>query len=269
MRSIMYSLVCCGTLFFSCKEKEVVTYADTQLFELAPPRIQVDTLLFNTSAEITATFVMDGAEIRYTTDGSEVTPEAPLYTNPIVVSQPTAFTFRSFHSDYAPSKAIGTRLLQVKQDVSAAKVTLTPQPDANYQGSGAKGLVDLRKGTTQFRAGDYWMGFQGRQISILMDFETEITISNLIISSLSDHGSWIFLPKSIRVITDQKEEVGTVSFTEPKAAAPKGISLLDIPVTKGAYKSIEVHIDLMEAIPQWHQGKGTAPFFFIDEILVE
>jgi hypothetical protein len=256
-------------LLSSCQDKEGVMYADTQLFELAPPRIEVDSLLFNNSAEITATFVMDGAEIRYTIDGSEVTPEALLYTNPITVSQPTAFNFRSFHSDYVPSKETGTRLIQVKQNVSAAKVTLTPQPDANYKGSGAKGLVDLRKGTTQFRAGDYWMGFQGRQIRILLDFETETTISNLIVSSLNDHGSWIFLPESIRVFANKNEEIGTLSLVEPTAAEPKGMSLLDVPVTTGDYKSIEIHIDLMEAIPHWHQGKGTAPFFFIDEILVE
>mgnify|MGYP001043927995 CR=1 FL=1 len=269
MRRIIYSLVGVAMLLSSCKDKEVITYADTQLFELAPPRIQVDSLLFNNSAEITATFVMDGAEIRYTTDGSEVTPEALPYTKPIKVTEPAAFAFRSFHSDYAPSKEIATRLFKVKQDISKAKVTLTPQPDANYKGSGAKGLVDLRKGTMQFRDGNYWMGFQDRRIRILLDFETETTISNIIVSSLKDHGSWIFLPKCISVFADNKEEIGMVSIAEPTAPEPKSISLLDVPVITGAYKSIEVYIDLMETIPQWHQGKGTAPFFFIDEILVE
>ncbi|MFD0797474.1 chitobiase/beta-hexosaminidase C-terminal domain-containing protein [Maribacter chungangensis] len=269
MRSTLYAIVCFCVVLSSCKEKEVVVYADSNIFELAPPKISVDSLLFKSNARLNAIFNMEGSEIRYTTDGSEVTRKSPLYQQPIAVTEPSEFKFRSFHPHYLPSKSVGTRLLKVQKDVSTAKVTLTPQPDVNYKGSGAKGLVDLRKGTTQFRAGDYWMGFQGKQIRVLLDFEKETFLTKLIVSSLKDHGSWIFLPRSIRVFANKKEEIGMVSVSVPTTTEPKGISLLDVPVTAGNYKSIEVHFDLMETIPEWHQGKGTAPFFFIDEILVE
>lgn len=269
MRSIFYFILSFCVIVSSCKENEVIVYADTQLFELAPPKVIVDSLLFNSRAEIRSTFTMDGAEIRYTKDGGEVTRKSQLYQNPISITEPSQFTFRSFHPDYLPSKSVSTRLLKVNKDVSTAKVTLMPQPDSNYKGSGANGIVDLKKGTSQFRDGDAWMGFQGKQIKILLEFETETPISKLTISSLNDHGSWIFLPKSIRVLDTKKDKIGQVSVIVPTEAEPKDISLLDVPVIKGEYKSIEVQFDLMEEIPQWHQGKGTAPFFFIDEILVQ
>ena len=269
MRSTCYFILGCCVIFTSCKEKEIVVYAAAEIFELADPKIEVDSLLFNTSAKVSAVFNMEGTEIRYTTDGSEVTADALLYQRPLTVNEATEFSFRAFHSDYVQSKVVRTRLLKVKNDVSTAKVSLTPQADSNYRGPGAKGLVDLQKGTTQFRAGTHWMGFQGDQIRILLDFENETSISKLIVSSLNDHGSWVFLPKSIRVFTDRKEQIGRMSIPLPTAVEPKSISLLDVPVIAGSYKSIEVHIDLLETIPQWHQGKGTVPFFFIDEILVE
>jgi hypothetical protein len=247
----------------------VVVYSAAEVFELATPRIQTDSLLFNTSATVAAVFNMEGATIRYTVNGSDVTSDAQVYQNPLIVNEPTEFNFRAFHPDYVPSKTVSMRLLKVKKDVSNAKVSLTPEADSNYPGNGGKGLVDLQKGTTQFRAGNHWMGLQGEQIKIVLDFENETTISNLIVSSLNDHGSWIFLPKEITVFGDGKEKIGSISLPMPTAVEPKGISLLDVPVLTGSYKSIEIQIDLLETIPQWHQGTGTAPFFFIDEILVE
>jgi hypothetical protein len=102
-----------------------------------------------------------------------------------------------------------------------------------------------------------------------LEFEQETTISKLIISSLNDHGSWIFLPKGIQVFTNDKQELGMAVIPIPTEMEPKTIALLDVPIVPGTYKNIEIYIDLLETIPQWHQGTGTPPFFFIDEILVE
>ncbi len=269
MRHTFYFILSCFVILASCKEKVVVVYSAADIFELAAPRVHADSLLFNTSATVAAVFNMEGAAIRYTTDGSEVTADALVYQNPLTVNEPTEFSFRAFHPDYLPSKVVSSRLLKVKKDVSSAKVSLTPQANSNYPGNGGKGLVDLQKGTTQFRAGNSWMGLQGEQIKIVLDFENQISISKLIVSSLNDHGSWIFLPKAISVFADRKEKIGSISVPLPTVVEPKGISLLDVPVIAGSYKSIEIYIDLLETIPKWHQGTGTAPFFFIDEILVE
>lgn len=254
----------------ACKERtETVVYSTTDILQLAPPQVQVDSLLFNDKAQVAAILNMNGVEIRYTLDGDEVTKNATLYDQTLQVTEASEFTFRAFHPDYLPSKPIGTRLLKVKKDVSTAKVTLTPQADENYSGDGPKVLVDLQKGTSQFRAGNHWLGFQGEQIKIALEFEKETSISKLILSSLNDHGSWIFLPKGIQVFTDGKQKIGMVSVPIPSEVEPKNIALLDVPVVPGTYKNIEIYIDLLETIPDWHQGTGTSPFFFIDEILVE
>jgi hypothetical protein len=270
MSSKFYFITCVLLVLSACKEqKEAVVYSSTEILQLAVPQVQVDSLLFNKKAEVTAVFDMDGVDIRYTSDGAEVTNTSMLYDKKLAVTESSEFTFRAFHTDYLPSKPISTRLLKVKKDVSTASVTLTPQPDKNYSGGGAKVLVDLQKGTTQFRAGDHWLGLQGKQIKIALEFEQETTISKLIISSLNDHGSWIFLPKGIRVFTNDKQELGMAAIPIPTEMEPKTIALLDVPIVPGTYKNIEIYIDLLETIPQWHQGTGTPPFFFIDEILVE
>lgn len=255
-------------LLFSCKEVVQERYASSEIFQLAPPRIQVDSLLFSKSALVSAQFDMQDAVIRYTHDGNEVTESSILYTEPIVIMEATKFAFAAFHPEYQKSPEIHTRLTRIKQSVSNAKVALSVEPHPNYPGGGGAALVDLQKGTTQFRVGKQWLGFQDKQINVQFDFEQEISISKLIISSLNDHGSWIFVPEAIRVTSNNKE-LGKVSIPIPKRVEPKQIALLDIPIINGSYKNIEIQIDLLEAIPEWHQGKGTTPFFFIDEVLVE
>jgi len=263
-------ILCCCILVSSCNQKEVkIGYAASELFELATPQLKIDSLLFNKTAKLEAVFNMEGAEIRYTKDDSEVSTDAMLYENPLVVTDASEFRFRVFHPEYIKSKEVYTRLLKVKEDVSTAKVRLAPQADKNYKGDGPQALVDLKKGTTQFRAGNHWLGFQGKQVRVSLEFEKETAISKLIVSALNDHGSWIFLPTAIRVFGDGKAEIGSVSIPLPTEVEVKDVALLDVPVPTGLYKSIEIHIDLMEAIPEWHQGQGTAPFTFIDEILVE
>ena len=268
MYSRLFHICCLSLLTVSCQETKVDNFASASVFRLSPPKVQADSLLFAETAELKAHFAMSDAIIRCTDDGSEVTKTSQIYTQPIQVTEASEFAFRTFHPDYQKSAEIRTRLIRIKQEVSNANISVDPDPHPNYPGQGAKALVDLQKGTTQFRAGNQWLGFQDNQVTVRMDFKEEISISNLIISTLNDHGSWIFIPKAIRVFFN-KEQIGELSVKVPTAVEPKQIELLDVPVSKGRYTNIEIQVDLVEVIPEWHQGKGTTPFFFIDEILVQ
>ncbi|WP_396637513.1 chitobiase/beta-hexosaminidase C-terminal domain-containing protein [Maribacter sp. R77961] len=257
-------------LLCACEQdkKATIQYAADNLFELAAPKIVVDSLLFSKSAKVSAVFHMKDAQVRYTTDGSPVTSKSNLYTEPLLVEEATQFAFCSFHPDYKKSEEVYTRLIQLQRNISNAQVTLDPAPHSNYTGNGAQGLVDLQKGTLQFRGTHTWLGFQNDQISIKLDFDKELPISKLIVSTLKDHGSWIFAPQAIEVRAKGRK-IGELNLDHPTEMEPKQIELLDIFVAEASYKNIEIKIDLMEEIPEWHQGKGTVPFLFIDEILVE
>ncbi|WP_281540488.1 chitobiase/beta-hexosaminidase C-terminal domain-containing protein [Maribacter aestuarii] len=264
----MRYIFCICLLLFSCEEEKEGSFASAEIFQLAPPIVQIDSLLFAKSARLEAKFDMPEAIIRYTEDGSEVTATSQPYTQPIQVTKTSEFAFRVFHPQYQESQEIRTQLLRIKQKVSDANISINPAAHPNYPGQGARSLVDLQKGTTQFRAGNKWLGFQTNKVKFLMDFKDEIPVSNLILSTLNDHGSWIFMPRAIRVFSNTKQ-IGELLVKAPTQGAPKQMELLDVPVVNGAYKNVEIQIDLMETIPEWHQGKGTIPFFFIDEIVVQ
>jgi hypothetical protein len=80
--------------------------------EFTPPGT---TTLDPVSVELSAA---PGAEIRYTTDGSEPTASSLLYTEPLHVAAPTTFKARAFQSGFTPSPVSSARFLD----------TVTPAP---------------------------------------------------------------------------------------------------------------------------------------------
>jgi len=58
---------------------------------------------FNNAQLISITCETPNTDIRYTTDGSEPNTSSSLYSNPIIVDNPTAITARGFRSNYTPS----------------------------------------------------------------------------------------------------------------------------------------------------------------------
>ncbi len=224
--------------------------------------------MFSKDARVEADFNMQGSTIRYTKDGGDVLETSLAYSKPISVTNSSKYRFKAFHPEFKESSEILVNLIKIGHNVSDAKITLSTEPHPNYSGKGASALVDLKKGTTQFRDGKQWLGFKDDELRVQMDFKKDISISNISISTLKDHGSWIFLPVSVQIISDNKM-VGETTLNAPVNNEPKQLEFIEIPISKNSYKNIEIRIELMEEIPEWHQGKGTKPFFFIDEILVE
>jgi len=50
-------------------------------------------------------------------------------------------------------------------------------------------LIDLRKGTLNFRAGQFWSGFQSEEVVVRLSFEQATEVEKIYLSLLSDHNS--------------------------------------------------------------------------------
>lgn len=73
---------------------------------------------FSTPQNITITCTTPGAEIRYTTDGSDPSPATSLYNNPIALSTSATIKARAYKPDYTASQIVA----QVYEFVVAAPV---------------------------------------------------------------------------------------------------------------------------------------------------
>ena len=133
-------------------------------------------------------------------------------------------------------------------------------------------MIDRKKGTTNFRT-SHWMGFTGGDLTTLIEFEKKTNIQKVTASLLSDHGSWIFMPDSIEVYCSEDGKDFTLKNTKrlnsTKEGDTTGLHFEEVTFPKDKAKFVKVVLKNISSIPDWHDGKGTPPWLFIDEILIE
>ncbi len=242
-------------------------YEASQQFQLAAPRVFVDSTFFSNSATVTLLFRFEGSQIRYTSNGEDVTKSSPLYSNAIEIKQSGSLRFKVFHKDYQPSATAEVHLKKLAHRIDKAEIGLDPEPNSEYEGNGSKSLVDGQKGMLQFRNGKNWLGFKSDTVSMALKFKQPLALSRISLSLLADQASWIFTPEMI-LVTLEEEVVGKWNMKDEISRTAK-LTYIDIDIEKKTYERLSILIKPLEQIPDWHPGKGTTPWLFIDEILVE
>ncbi len=236
----------------------------TQQIQLSTPNIQVDSLLFIKSARVSLDFTLLETEIYYTLNNEK--PQK--YDAPFDIQKSTNIRVQARKSGFQNSDWIETTLIKVNNKTQHANIEVKPEAHENYPATGATSLIDLQKGTLNFRAGQFWSGFQAEEVVVRLNFEGMTEVEKIYLSLLSDHNSWIFLPKQIEV-WNEEELLGAIDLNEPKAAEKSALKSIAVNITPNKYKELIIKILNHKNIPDWHAGKGTPPWFFMDEIFVE
>ncbi|MEM9325730.1 MAG: chitobiase/beta-hexosaminidase C-terminal domain-containing protein [Bacteroidota bacterium] len=264
---IRNACACLIVVFVGCQSPRTKGISSPFQFQLAQPRVQVDSVLFQSSATVTLELDHPGVIIYYDLDTETVTKESLRYDGPITLNASGSVAARAFHSDFVPSDVTKTVLRKVI-DLRDAEVTVSSEPVQRYTGSGPKGLVDMAKGSANF-SGNEWMGFQVQSLQVTLDWEVPRAISSVTISTLRNHGSWIFAPIKVFAEIPQKDGV-RIEFDAPTSYQVPGMDFMVLefsePVTTD---QILLDIHPMKAIPEWHDGRGTTPWLFIDEVILQ
>ncbi|TMU54648.1 chitobiase/beta-hexosaminidase C-terminal domain-containing protein [Flagellimonas algicola] len=251
----------------SCKS-EKTTFLSTNEVQLAPPSIQVDSALFIHSALVQVQLAENGSTLRYSLDGNPVNESSAAYTQAVELLNSAEVRVRAYHPQFTASEERTIRVRKLTHDISQAWVELEPQPNTSYPGNGASSLTDGQKGSVNFRQGGYWLGFQENQIGVKMKLDADFSPRKIILSMLQDHGSWIFLPHAVQVHSNGKI-VGSKEMTNSSVSGDKQLQYIEIPVSLDNNQEFTISIHPLQKIPDWHPGKGTLPWTFIDEIIIE
>lgn len=255
------------TTMGACQSSESMFLAMDSI-QLTAPIIQIDSILFRDSALVRMSSGVEGSIIRYSTDGSEVTENSMAYQKPLSISATTHLKIRTFHPEYQPSEIRGQAVHKILNDISGANIQVFPNPNENYEGDGSKTLIDNLRGTVNFRNEKRWLGFQASEINIDLKFSEIRTVKKVVLGTLLDQGSWIFQPDSIQVFASGNI-IGAVKLIDSSMEKSKKVEFAEIPVQKGAYRKLNIKISPLKEIPDWHPGKGTMPWVFLDEVLIE
>lgn len=265
MRTI-YSLLVLTMLSYSCISQNTKS-ASTEIFPLSTPLINTSAIFFDSTTTVSLNFDFTHAIIKYSLDRSTINPNSSTYTTPLKIDQSAIVKAKVYHPDYLESNQVQVEVIKTGKKTPIKEIVLTPNANEKYLGLGPSGLIDLIKGSEQFGNDKQWMGFQSDTISALIKLNSDVQVSNIILSVLTNQSNWIFAPFKIEVF-GESELVGVMSYPNSKIANSRGATFLRVPVDKGIYSLLKVVIYPLAKIPEWHQGKGTKPWFFMDEIII-
>jgi uncharacterized membrane protein/mono/diheme cytochrome c family protein len=244
---------------------------DTIRIQLNPPIVQNDEQIFSQPFELKLKHFVQGADLRYTLDGSEPDSlQSPVYKGPVTITKTTQVKARAFKKGWISSATVSRQFFGSggKPD----SIRLLTAPDPSYKGSGAQTLVDEVKGDGNFRSGK-WLGYKDRDLEVQVEFKESRSLRNLSVSTLVGVGSYIMPPKEIQVWgTEQDGKLQLLAKEIPRqhtmdTVQYEKIYTVNLPEKK--YKQLKIIVKHLPLLPSWHPGKGSPGWVFVDELFFE
>ncbi len=156
--------------------------------------------------------------------------------------------------------------------IPAGRTIFIENPYNNqYEAGGDIALIDLQRGSNNFRTGT-WQGYYGVDVIVTVDLGEEQELHRLAGSFLQDQNSWIFMPSKVEYFISDNgkhfKSVGSVKNDVPTEA------------DGGITKEFELRKDMkaryvkmiaknIKICPDWHPGAGEKAWIFCDEFIIE
>jgi len=258
-----------GILFSSCHSVKVPVvedsvFASAETFQLVPPKVLTDFVLFRKNTIVELAMDFPGTEIRYTLDGSPVNRNATLYNNKLTINKTGTLKALAFHPECQTSEKLVQPFYKIQTIFDRAKITLNPSADSRYAGNGVSTLTDLKKGKVQFRGEQRWLGFQKDTVDIQIDFAEKTSLESIIVSALANEIAWIFLPGRIELL-EGETVFAFVNKETLKNPSVTGSHFITIDFPKKELENLTIRV-LSDPLPEGHNGFGYTAWFFVDEV---
>lgn len=151
------------------------------------------------------------------------------------------------------------------------KAILQTNPNELYSFKKEMVLTDGMRGDNSFGSGK-WLGFYEEPLDILYTFNKGINVSKIIMGCLVDVNNWIFPPQRIEVfVSDDGYNFTSVlkeDYLINKDFCKNGIRNIELKIPSVDAVYLKVVAEPLKYIPNWHPGKGTKAFLFVDEIVI-
>lgn len=222
---------------------------------------------FDTNALDVEFSTVSNAPIYYTLDGSKPTTSSTKYEGVFSVKENAEIKAASFTNG-----EISSRVFYEKVDISKSSfkpITLLTKAARSYNFNGAPLLVDGLRGNNNYKTGR-WIGFQGNDLVVVIDMLQQTEISSLEFNTNVVTGDWIFNAEEVVIEASNDNENFETLFSK------KGLNVRNehweevvnhtysFDATTARY--FKVSIKSLREMPDWHGGKGSPAYVFVDEI---
>ena len=261
----------------SSKKNLFVTVGDNlenEIIKIINPSIEQDSSIIPAHLDIPIKHVVKGTTIRYTLDGTDPdSMNSPIYKKPIRLFNNTVVKTKAFKPGWISSDIVQRNFY--KSTIHPDSIVLLQLPDPKYRASGPKTLFDYELGDKNF-GNAKWLGYKDANMELIIGFNKATAIKEIYFNALVNLGSYIFPIVSIDVMGSMDGKNYTIisknNYPAVTNATPKtlnetqGFSCAIAKPT--AYKYYKFTATNLKKLPNWHPGKGTPAWIFIDEIFL-
>ncbi|MFK7748693.1 MAG: beta-N-acetylhexosaminidase [Kordia sp.] len=211
--------------------------------------------------------VIRNKTIRYTADNSSPTLNSTQYTSYLPIEGSTVLKAAVFDE----KEKLGRDFILTfnKHEAIGAKITLEPKAHKAYTGSGKAGLINGISGSDTRYGDKEWLGFWGKDVTIMIDFDKPTKISSISTRFYNANGQWIYAPKEIGVSYINEEDGRTLNQINQIATSEATLIPHTFQIEEVMTKHIEIFIPNYGTIPEGLQGAGNKAWTFLDEIVVK
>jgi hypothetical protein len=247
---------------------------EDSVMKLNKPSIQQDSTIITDNVTVSIKHFLNGVTIKYTIDDSEPDSlNSPTYTTPLKLNKNTTVKTKAFKKGWISSDVVQKTFY--KSSLSADGINLLTQPDPKYIGSGGNTIIDHELGELNFGNGK-WLGYSKTNMEFVMQFKTATIMNEVIFNSLINTGSYIFPIQSIQVEASMDgknyKPLQSTDFTSITKAYAKETNINQVQSFKvkinktAAYPYYKFSLRNLKQLPNWHPGKGTPAWIFVDEV---
>ena len=206
--------------------------------------------------------------IRYTLDGSEPSADSPIYAGPVEIKESCTLkaksdrngkSTRTYSKTFESHKAMG-------RPVSALTET---HPSYTYNCPDM--LTDGLRGAGPYNSGDF-AGWYNKPVEVVIEMDGT-PYSSVTLSTFVFRYDYVFNPLDLTVfVSEDGKDYSQVAHDEypVEGGVDDGNGCNEYTVTfpETSAKYLKVTARCLEALPEWHSGKGNPGFVFVDEIVV-
>jgi len=242
---------------------------ESMITKLNPPTILSEEVLFNDNMEIEIESYLKNAKTYYTTDGSEPDSTSYLYEEPIRIETSKTIQAITYKKGWKPSKITSQEYIKLGAKFKSA--SLSAPPKKPYQAEGGRTLIDQRKSDPDFANG-YWLGYEGMDVSVVLELEEKTECKTVFVSALNSPGSWIFYPTGMEVSLSEDNK----TYSKPirvdinmdvREGTETKYFKVDVPPTSAKFVKVKLNSQLKN--PSWHPEPGGPSWLFIDEVFLD
>jgi hexosaminidase len=150
-----------------------------------------------------------------------------------------------------------------------AKISINPLPSDIYKGNGPISINNGIKGSNEKFGGTEWLGFDGSNANVVLDFGTVKNLNHIIWRFFKGEGQWIYLPKKVEIFSSDDGIEYTFFASIDEISTETKTAEIEIALNFFESRYLKAIAYNYGIIPDGAQGSGHSAWLFVDEIIIE